>query len=99
MERKKIIFEGYHPIEHIDVNAELGIGDIVDDAIEYVRKSCIQSVKAFDEKLIDEILRVARENNVTDLWLIDEEFVITAMKNEIKRRRRKAWWKKLWKRD
>lgn len=99
MEEKKIIFDGYHPIEHIDVNDVLEIGDIVDDAFGYVRKSVIQAVKAHDEKMLDEILRVAKENNVTDLWLIDEEFVVTAMKNEMKRRRRKAWWKKLWKRN
>jgi hypothetical protein len=99
MEEKKIVFGGVYPIEHVFVNDVLDIGDLEDNVFGYMHKAVIQAVKAHDEKMMDEILRVAKENGVTDLWLIDEEFVLTALKREIKRRRRKAWWKKLWKRN
>lgn len=46
------------------------------------------SVVKFSDKMIYEaIITFAKEYGFTDIYLMDEEFVITALKNEIERRK------------
>ena len=46
----------------------------------------VQIEKLTDKAICDTIIEYAKNNGVTDLYLLDEEFVTTALKNEVERR-------------
>ncbi len=53
---------------------------------EMTRKFAIETAKSFDKAIVDKIIEIARNNGITDLVLLNEEFIVTAIKNEIERR-------------
>lgn len=53
----------------------------------YTEKIWIKVVENVDKAIIQEIIRVAKQEGITDLYLIDEEFVRTALEREIARRK------------
>ena len=85
---KKIIFDKLHPIAHVDLLEDVvGVGDVTDGVVSLHRKFVIQAIKEQDKIVLDEILKIAKNNGITDMTLIDEEFVVTALKNEVERRK------------
>lgn len=73
------------PIQFIDVQPpEIKFDD--DYFSEMTRKCAIETAKSFDSKVVAEIVEIARRNGITDLVLLNEEFIVTALKNEMKRR-------------
>ena len=53
---------------------------------DFVRKYVIKVAELYDNALYEAIAKIAKEEGFTDLTIIDKEFVVTALKNEIKRR-------------
>lgn len=53
-----------------------------------ITKIKAQTVDILDAITVDEVIRVAYEEGITHLFLLDRDFVIRALKNEIER------WKK-----
>jgi hypothetical protein len=55
-----------------------------DEAITSIsRKFMMKRVKQIDQTIIHMCLEIAKESGVTDLYLIDEGFVLNAMKKQI----------------
>lgn len=50
------------------------------------REWALKVAEAYDEKLFSEIIKLAREAGITDVTILDKEFIITAIKNEMERR-------------
>lgn len=53
----------------------------------FERKVAMQVAESFDNAVMAKMVEIAREEGFTDLVLIDKEFVVTALKNEIERRK------------
>ena len=60
--------------------------DIFADACEIVAKRMAYFVQQEDDFLIEQIIALAKSEGVTHLYLIDKEFVLTAIRNEMERR-------------
>lgn len=71
---------------------EVGMED--DGKWEYVNKTVIDWVREQDKRTEQQILKEitdwAKEHNISTVYLIDEEFVKTALLNEIKRRNKEC---------
>ena len=52
----------------------------------FAHKIAIQRVENFDNVIMSEIIKIAKEQGYTDLVLIDKEFVVEALKREMARR-------------
>ena len=86
--------KGRYPIYNYKTNFEPSIKiDTItnDDVIEPTtysiqREWALKVAEAYDEKLFSEIVKLAREEGYTDVTILDKEFIITAIKNEIERR-------------
>ena len=50
-----------------------------------ITKIKAQTVDILDAITVDEVIRVAYEEGITHLFLLDRDFVIRALKNEIER--------------
>lgn len=62
--------------------------DVFEYSNTFERKFAIQVAESFDNAIMEKITEIAKEQGFTDLVLIDKEFVVTALKNEIERRKR-----------
>lgn len=71
---------------------EVGMED--DGKWEYVNKTVVDWIKEQDkrteEHIFKEIADWAKEHNISTVYLIDEEFVKTALLNEIERRNKEC---------
>lgn len=99
MEREKIYKgnpfrkEVEYPIEYFS-RIDLAKDDIPDcldvdpfkDIYERITKIKAKVIDMADEAIYQAIIEEAKEAGVTDLFLIDKEFVLTALTNEMKRR-------------
>ena len=82
-----------YPINYIS-RIELCKDDIPDslnydpfkDIYERITKIKAKVINMADEAIYQAIIEEAKESGVTDLFLIDREFVLTALTNEMKRR-------------
>lgn len=85
---KKFKYRGSNPLEHFDLRpADFDIYQEVDN----IRMKIVaEVVDKTDTAICNAIINAAREEGVTDLYLIDREFVISAIKNEIARRKGKG---------
>ena len=45
----------------------------------------VKCVDLLDKEIVNAIVNTARENGVTDVYLIDKEFILRAVKNELER--------------
>ena len=83
-----------YPINYIS-RVELLKDDILDslnydpfkDLFERVTKCQVKAINMADEAIYQAVIEEAKESGVTDLFLIDKEFVLTALTNELERRR------------
>ena len=97
MNEKKIVFQKTEPIKYISLPMEeikeyTGESPL-DHIYSVVRENVVKIVKKTDDYIYSEILKWAKENGYTDIFLIDEDFIKTAFENELKRRTKK-WWKR-----
>ena len=86
---QRICKDGFKPICHVNLNPpipEFITNDIGDVIGSYTTKIMAEVVDASDKVIVDVIIREATAQGVNDLCLIDKEFVMTAIKNEIIRR-------------
>lgn len=58
------------------------------DTLSISTKVVAEFVKKEDDYLINEIIKFAKSEGVSTLYLIDKEFVLTAFRNEIERRKK-----------
>ena len=52
-----------------------------------VNKLAIATSKNVNDILIDKIIKIAKENGFTDILILNEDFIVTALQNEIERRK------------
>ena len=57
---------------------------------KYIEKAIVQIIDMRDKAILDCIVEFAKEQGITDLYLLDAEFVKTALEREIERRREGA---------
>ena len=74
---------GKMPIEYIKIKP----CDVFEGCDPIERRFAIQVAESFDNAIMEKITEIAREEGFTSLVLIDKEFVVTALKNEIERRK------------
>ena len=79
------------PVWLINTSKMLEVGMEDDSKWEYVNKTVIDWVREQDKRteqqILEEITDWAKEHNISTVYLIDEEFVKTALLNEIERRK------------
>ena len=49
----------------------------------------VKRVDLLDKVIVNAIVNAARENGITDVYLIDKEFILSAIKNELERMKEK----------
>lgn len=54
---------------------------------QITRKIHAEVLDMTDKTIVETVMRTAKECGVTDLYLIDKEFIVTAIKNELERRK------------
>lgn len=80
----------YPPIKHLSLNkrpVELDFSQMESFTGKVFSRLMSDVVDMQDKVIVDAIIRYATEQGCTDLFLIDEEFVKSAIKNEIIRRK------------
>lgn len=50
------------------------------------RKLAFEIAESLDNKIMEKVIEIAREQGYTDLCLINKEFVVEALKREVERR-------------
>lgn len=82
------------PVWLINTSKMLEVGMEDDNKWEYVNKTVIDWVREQDKRTEQQILKEitdwAKEHNIGTVYLIDEEFVKTALLNEIERRNKEC---------
>ena len=63
--------------------------DIEETTYELHNKFLVRCVDLLDKQIVNAIVNTARENGITDVYLIDKEFILRAIKNELKRMKEK----------
>ena len=53
---------------------------------DFTHKVFVATLENFDNAIMSEIIKIAKEQGYTDLMLINKEFVVEALKREIARR-------------
>ena len=59
--------------------------DIEETTYELHNEFLVRCVDLLDKEIVNAIVDTARENGVTDVYLIDKEFILRAIKNEFER--------------
>lgn len=85
------VFIGNHPFAKIDLSKSIydlkKAYDPETDTYELQRKLMVEFLHREDDYLAEAIIEFAKKEGVSTLYLIDKEFVVTALNNELKRRR------------
>ena len=63
--------------------------DIEETTYELHNEFLVKCVDLLDKEIVNAIVNAARENGVTDVYLIDKEFILRAIKNELERMKEK----------
>ena len=64
---------------------KLNKDDIEEITYELHNEFLVRCVDILDKEIVNAIVDAARENGVTDVYLIDKEFILRAIKNELER--------------
>lgn len=72
------------PIHHFSIpeNEQFDM-DATTMAASITRNLIVQRVKQIDRAIMDTIREAARLNGITDVYLVDEDFVVNALKRQI----------------
>ena len=68
---------------------KLNNDDIEEVTYELHKEFLVRCVDLLDKEIVNAIVDTARENGVTDVYLIDKEFILRAIKNELERMKEK----------
>ena len=63
--------------------------DIDDTTCTLHKEFLVRCVDLLDREIVNAIVDTARENGVTDVYLIDKEFILRAIRNELERMKEK----------
>ena len=64
---------------------KLNNDDIEEVTYELHNEFLVKCVDLLDREIVNAIIDAARENGVTEVYLIDKEFILRAIKNELER--------------
>jgi hypothetical protein len=64
--------------------------DVVSVDENIIRKIAIQVAKTYDKAIVDAVIDYAKNEGITDLYLLDDEFVTTALLREAERRKKES---------
>lgn len=64
---------------------KLNNDDIEEVTYELHNEFLVKCVDLLDKEIVNAIVDTARENGVTEVYLIDKEFILRAIKNELER--------------
>lgn len=82
------------PVKEINTPIMPKVGVEDDGKWHYVHKTLVDWVREQDkrteEQIFNEVANWAKEHNISTVYLIDEEFVKTALLNEIERRNKEC---------
>jgi hypothetical protein len=70
-----------------DICKQLDGGDLFNFQASYIEKAMAQVVELEDKIICQAIIDVAAKEGFTTVFLIDKEFIISAIKHEIERRK------------
>ena len=78
------------PMRHIQVkpfeaSIQMSQSDIGTEFCGITRKVVAQVLDMQNEAIVDAVVRYARENGVDDIWLLDEKFVLDALREKMQR--------------
>jgi hypothetical protein len=75
------------PMMNIRTNPIIDYPSEIDDNMMEIRyKIHAEVLNAIDQEIVSAIIKAAREAGVTDLILIDKEFILSAIQHEMERR-------------
>ena len=57
----------------------------VDNTVVFKRNVSVQFANMLDDKIMDCIIEVAKENGITDLVVFDKNFVVSAIREKMER--------------
>lgn len=76
-----------NPLFQVRTNSIIDRDHMFDDQMLHVKhKIHAEVVNAVDQEIVSAIVKAAREAGVTDLILIDKEFILSAIQHEMERR-------------
>jgi hypothetical protein len=64
--------------------------DVVSVDENVIRKIAIRVAKTYDKAIVDAVIDYAKNEGITDLYLLDDEFVTTALSREAERRKKES---------
>lgn len=56
----------------------------------FTERAAVAFAKATDETLLDAIIKKAKENGITDLYVLNEDFILEAIREKMERKDEKA---------
>lgn len=71
--------------EHFTFPENLKLEPSVNSMLNLVYKVEAKCIKSIDDAILDEIIKAAREEGITDLIIMDRDFVISALKEKMER--------------
>ena len=69
-------------MEHIQLSAPK-IADMGEFKIGMEINTLIQTVENFDDALCEEIIKMAKEKGINDLWLLNKNAIVSALESQI----------------
>lgn len=70
------------PLQYMRIKSEEEM--ILDNSV--VRKFACKVAESMDNKIMEKVIAIAKEEGYTDLMVINKEFVVEALKREMERR-------------
>lgn len=71
--------------EHFTFPENLKLEPSVTSMLNIVYKVKAKCIRSIDDAILDEIVKAAREEGITDLIIMDRDFVISALREKMKR--------------
>lgn len=59
--------------------------ELIDGSVKIKEKIVAQCVEMADEAIVKAVIDCAKENGITQLYLLDKDFVVTALQDAIKK--------------
>lgn len=77
---------------HIDLSQTMLEQTLLADSTVYgfTERAAVAFAKSTDEMLLDAIVKKAKENGITDLYVLNEDFILEAIREKMERKDEKA---------
>lgn len=78
---------------HIDLSQTMLEQTLLADSTVYgfTERAAVAFAKATDEMLLDAIVKKAKENGITDLYVLNEDFILEAIREKMGRENEAQW--------